>query len=212
MRSRNGVLLAAVCVSFVSTALAASSVERIRNEKVVVTEETLPAGESEGAVDRLPSMVVYMSGGAVEIAKAEGGARKVKVKEGQTDFQAAGMGTLKNAGNAELHFVRIDFLTSGKEETWGMTGLSPNYVMLLENKYARAYDIKIPAQTYEPRHTHHDRVVVSLSGAQLEHILPDGTIQPSTLKTGEVVWRPAATHVGHNLGHTNLWVIAVEPK
>jgi hypothetical protein len=111
-----------------------------------------------------------------------------------------------------LRFVRIDFLTAGKEETWGMLGLSPHYVMLLENKYGRAYDIKIPAQTFEPKHTHHDRVVVCLSGAELEHILPDGTIQPSTLKTGEVVWRPGATHVGHNLGRTNLWVIAVEPK
>lgn len=26
------------------------------------------------------------------------------------------------------------------------------------------------------------------------------------------VWRLGATHTGHNLGHTNLWVIAVEPK
>ena len=73
-------------------------------------------------------------------------------------------------------------------------------------------DIKIPAQTKEPQHTHKDRVVVSLSGAELEHILPDGTLQPSTLKTGEVVWRLGGTHVGHNIGHTNLWVIAVEPK
>jgi hypothetical protein len=55
-------------------------------------------------------------------------------------------------------------------------------------------------------------VVVSLSGAELEHILPDGTKQPSTLKTGEVVWRLGATHIGHNLGHTDLWVIAIEPK
>ena len=103
-------------------------------------------------------------------------------------------------------------LSAGTPDTWGMTGLSPNYVMLLENQYARAYDIKIPAQTFEPQHTHHDRVVVSLSGAELEHILPDKTIQPSTLKTGEVVWRLGATHIGHNLGQTNLWVIAVEPK
>jgi hypothetical protein len=53
---------------------------------------------------------------------------------------------------------------------------------------------------------------VCLSGAELEHILPDGTHQPSTLETGEIVWRLGATHVGHNLGTTDLWVIAVEPK
>jgi hypothetical protein len=54
--------------------------------------------------------------------------------------------------------------------------------------------------------------VVCLSGAQLEHILPDGEKQPSTLETGEVVWRLGATHIGHNMGRTDLWVIAIEPK
>ena len=103
-------------------------------------------------------------------------------------------------------------MTAGSHETWGTTGLSPHYVLLVENQYGRAYDIKIPQQTREPQHTHKDRVVVSLSGAQLEHILPDGKLQPSTLKTGEVVWRLGGTHIGHNLGQTNLWVIAVEPK
>jgi len=55
-------------------------------------------------------------------------------------------------------------------------------------------------------------VVVCLSGAQLEHVLPDGSIQPSTLKTDEVTWRPAQTHKGHNIGDTPLWVVAIEPK
>jgi quercetin dioxygenase-like cupin family protein len=93
-----------------------------------------------------------------------------------------------------------------------MTGLPPNYKILVENRYARAYDIRIPAHSYEQRHTHHDRVVICLAGATLEHILPNGQKQPSTLKTGEIVWRPSATHVGHNLGSTELWVIVVEPK
>ena len=95
-----------------------------------------------------------------------------------------------------------------------MTGLSPNYKILVENRYARAYDIRIPAGTYRGRSipASLDRVVVSLSGAELEHISPDGTKQPSTLKTGDVVWRLGATHTGHNMGHTDLWVIAVEPK
>jgi hypothetical protein len=108
--------------------------------------------------------------------------------------------------------VRVEFLTAGIDETWGMTGLSPNYKPILENQFARAYNIKIPAQTFEPQHTHHDRVVVCLSGAKLEHILPNGEKQPSTLKTGEVVWRLGATHIGHNMDRTDLWVIAIEPK
>jgi hypothetical protein len=197
----------------VPAAFGASSVERIRNEKVVVMEDTLAPGESEVLSTRPPTLMVYMANGVAEFetpdGKADGGGA---VKEGQTVFLPQFTGTIRNAGTIPLRFARVVFLGVGSAETWGMTGLSPNYKMLVENQYARVYDIKILAQTFEPQHTHHDRVVVCLSGAELEHILPDGTKQPSTLKTGEVVWRLGATHIGHNLGHTDLWVIAIEPK
>jgi hypothetical protein len=210
MRVQSLIAIAAVCVVCVPAAFGISSVERIRNDKVAVFEETLGPGESEVLSAQPPHLLVYMADGVAEFeapdGKAHGGG---SVKAGQTVFQP---GTIRNGGTTPLHFVRVVFLGAGSGETWGMTGLSPNYTMLMENRCARVYDIKIPAQTFEPQHTHHDRVVVSLSGAELEHILPDGTMQPSTLKTGEVVWRLGATHIGHNLGHTDLWVIAIEPK
>jgi hypothetical protein len=212
MRVLSWAAVVAVCAACVPAAFGASSVERIRNDKVVVMEDTLAPGEQEPMPARLPSIVVYMSDGTLEVTPAEGRARREEVKTGETVFVEAQAASVKNAGDAPLDFARVEFLGAGSAEMWGMTGLSPNYKVLVENQYARAYDIKIPAQTFEPQHTHHDRVVVSLSGAELEHILPDGTKQPSTLKTGEVVWRLGATHIGHNLGHTDLWVIAIEPK
>jgi len=135
-----------------------------------------------------------------------------RVAKGQVESRPAGATPTKNDGSRPLHFIRIEFLTHGNDEKWGMAGLANTYKVLHEDPYARTYDIRIPAGAYEPQHTHHDRVVVCLSGAELEHILPDGTHQPSTLKTGEIAWRLGATHVGHNLGTTDLWVIAVEPK
>jgi hypothetical protein len=194
------------------TALSATNVEKIRNQKVLVTEETLAPGEKATFADALPSILVYLEGNSAEITKAGGGIQRDLITRGETVFEPTDARTIKNSGSSTLSFARIGFLTPGDPEMWGMSGLSPNYKMLIENRFARAYDIKIPAQTFEPQHTHHDRVVVSLSGAELEHILPDGTKQPSTLKTGEIVWRLGATHVGHNMGHTDLWVIAIEPK
>jgi hypothetical protein len=205
-------LTIALLFACIPVAHAATTMEKIRNEKVVVTEVTLAPGESEALPDKLPSMVVYMTDGVAEVVPDQGKRHKDPVKEGQTVYQSAAPGILRNAGVSPLHFARIQFLTAGKPDTWGMTGLAPGYVVLLENRYARAYDIRIPSHAFEPQHTHHDRVVVALSGAELEHILPDGTHQPSALKTGEIGWRLAATHVGHNLGATDLWVIAVEPK
>ena len=189
--------LAAIAIA--TSAYASISVEKVNNDKVKAFEETLQPGEAEKLRGPLPSVIVYMSSGR-------------GVHEGETVFEPPDAAPLKNNGTAPLHFVRIYFLTPGGDETWGTSGLAPHYKMLFENQYVRAYDIKIPAQSREPQHSHHDRVVISLSGAQLEHILPDGTVQPSTLKTGEVVWRKGGTHIGHNMGETDLWVIAVEPK
>ena len=74
------------------------------------------------------------------------------------------------------------------------------------------YDIRIAAGTNEPQHTHQDRVVIGLSGAQLRHLLPDGSTVDSNLKTGEIAWRKGQTHIGENVGKTDLWAIAIEPK
>jgi len=199
MLNKSWVLGALAAITIGAGAHASTSVEKVNNDKVKAFDEMLEPGEAERLSDHLPSVVVYMSSGP-------------GVHEGETVFAPAGTAPLKNNGTAVLHFVRIYFLTPGGDETWGTTGLAPHYKMLFENQFARVYDIKIPAQSREPQHSHHDRVVISLSGAQLEHILPDGTVQPSTLKTGEVVWRKGGTHIGHNMGDTNLWVIAVEPK
>jgi hypothetical protein len=212
MRSFNSLAIVGSLLLAVPSTFAATSIERIANPKVHVTEESLAPGESEPMPARLPSAIVYMVAGTAEITPANGRPHKESVQEGETVPQPPTDGVIRNAGTTPLHFVRVEFLTSGSNETWGMTGLPPNYKILYEDHYCRAYDIRIESHTREPQHTHHDRVVVSLSGAQLEHILPSGQIQPSTLRTGEVVWRLGGTHIGHNLGNTDLWVIAIEPK
>lgn len=202
-------LIASLLLAIAPASLAATSVEKLRNDKVIVTECTLAPGDAEALPDTHPSILVSISGGTVTIGDK---ADPRTIAKGQTETLVANSQPIHNAGSAPLHYVRVDFLTPGTSETWGMTGLPPNYKMLHEDNYGRTYDIRIPPHGSEPQHTHHARVVVSLSGATLEHILPDGTHQPSTLKTGEIAWRPAATHIGHNLGDTPLWVIAVEPK
>jgi quercetin dioxygenase-like cupin family protein len=188
----------------------AAPVEKLRNEKVVSLAYALKPGESAPLSGR-PSVTVYFDNGMVEIT-APGQAASRSVKRGDSIFRSAGAGEIRNAGSADLTFVRTEFLTGGSPETWGSTGLSPNYKLLFENRYTRVYDIRIEAGRREPQHTHHARVVVCLSGAVLKHLMPDGREEPSTLKTGEVVFRPGATHIGVNLDKTDLWVIAIEPK
>ena len=192
--------------------LAAATTDDFGNSKVAVTEVKLAPGEHETVIGRHPSVVVYLSGSQAQIRFANGKVKRESIVRGEALQEPAAAGVLTNTGRVPLRLVRVEFLTAGGHETWGRTGLAPNYQMIFEDQFSRTYNIRVAAHATEPQHTHHDRVVVCLDGAQLEHILPDGSKQISTLKTGEVTWRPGQTHVGHNLGGTNLWVVAIEPK
>jgi len=184
----------------------------VRNDRVVVFDETIRPGETMTWNGDRPSEVVYFVDGSLEIAEGSGKPAHSSLHRGESVFETAKPRTVKNTGSADVRYARIEFLGNGLPETWGSAGLSPNYKLLFENQHTRVYEIRIPAGTKEPQHTHHDRVVVCLSGAQLKHLMPDGREEPSTLRTGEIVWRRGGTHIGQNLGRTDLWVIAVEPK
>ena len=191
---------------------AATLTEKVRNEKVRVVEQTLSPGETASLPGDRASVVVYLDAGSIETTLSQGKPRTETIKRGDTVFQPPQAGTVKNTGASALRIVWTEYVGKGGSATWGTAGLAPDYRLLFENQYCRVYDIRMVAGGSEPQHTHHDRVVVCLSGAELEHELPDGRKETSTLKTGEIVWRGGATHIGHNLGKTDLWVIAIEPK
>ncbi len=194
------------------TAWAVSRVEKVLNDKVLVVQESLAPGEAETLPVDHSGVTIYLDAGSVELAQVGGPPRAEVVTRGQSTFQPALAGTLKNVGSSVLRLVRIEYLGQGGRENWGTTGLAPHYALAFENQYGRVYDVRIAAGASEPLHSHHDRVVVCLSGAQLRHEMPDGRRETSTLETGEIAWRPGGTHVGHNVGQTDLWVIAIEPK
>jgi hypothetical protein len=203
------ILLAALLFA---TQLSAGDKEKFRNEKVTVTDIVLAPGEQEVVTSHFPSITVYSQAAVFETTRYGGKPSRISVAAGEAVYGPGDPRSVRNTTAAPLHYVRVDFLTAGSVDQWGTTGLAPHYRLLLENQYARVYDIRIPAHTNEPQHTHHDRVVICLSGARLRHLYPDGHSEPSTLSTGETVWRRGSTHIGQNLGDTDLWVIAVEPK
>ena len=186
---------------------------KVRNDKVLVSEQTLAPGETLSLPADQPAVLVYLDAGAVAVTPQQGEAAQGQtVRRGDAVYEPPPGARVMNIGPSPLRIVQTRFLGPGSSVIWGQTGLAPNYKVLFENQYARVYDIKIAAGVWEPQHTHHDRVVVCLSGAELEHILPDGRKENSSLTTDEIVWRRAATHVGHNRGKTDLWAIAIEPK
>jgi hypothetical protein len=209
---RSGVLLLLLSLLSGAGAWAGDQTEKVRNEKVRVVEQTLAPAEALSLTEGRAGVVILLDAGSIETAPARAENRTRTVKRGETVLLPPGTGGVKNTGISALRIVWTEYLGKGSSETWGVSGLAPHYRLLFEDRYGRVYDIQIPAGTSELLHSHHDRVVVCLSGAELMHEMPDGRKEASSLKTGDIAWRRAATHVGHNLGKTDLWVIAIEPK
>jgi quercetin dioxygenase-like cupin family protein len=211
MEIRKPYCILALTLLPVTAMLAAPPTEKIRNEKVRVVEQTLAPGETVLLPADRASVVVYLDDGSIEATAPAGKPQNSAVKRGDAVFEWH-TGIFKNAGSSPLRIVLTEFLGKGGSETWGTSGLATNYKLLFENPYGRVYDIKIAAGKTEPLHTHKDRIVICLSGAELEHEMPDGRRETATLKTGEIAWRRGVTHIGHNIGKTDLWAIAIEPK
>jgi hypothetical protein len=193
---------------FVLSPSANSQVARLSNEKVMVFEPVMAPGEI--LPGGRPAVVVFTAAGAIETMAPEG-SRRAEVKAGDAIFVEAGV-KVKDVGTTDLRFARIDFVGQGSTEQWGTAGISPRYKVLIENRYTRVYDIRIASGEKEPQHTHHDRVVICFSGAELRHLFPDGKTETSSMKTGEIAWRKGSTHVGENRGKTDFHAVAVEPK
>jgi hypothetical protein len=132
---------------FVAAAVScfADTTEVFRNEKVIVTEETLAPGEQETVAGEHPSVVVFLNSDGVAAKFADGTVKNAAVDRGEAMNEAAGRRIVTNTGHAPLKLVRVEFLTAGSDETWGMTGLAPNYEVLFEDQHSRTYDIRIAA-------------------------------------------------------------------
>src|SRR6185437_5216405 len=113
---------------------AANSVQKISNRRVIVSEGTLAPGEAASLPSARPSVFVYFAGDQVDVVPASGKDANEAIRRGETVFEPAGTKSLKNIGSSQVKYVRTEFLTSGKQETWGKTGLPSNYKILVENR------------------------------------------------------------------------------
>lgn len=198
--------------ALVSLAMATTRITMIRNDRVIAYEEIVHPAETESSSEGFANVTVFLSAGLIGIAPDSGKPVTRTVRLGEVIFRGPHDGKISAVGTDEIHFMRIEFCGKESKEMWGRAGIPPDYALLIENGFARVYEIRIPAGGGEPLHTHHDRVVVCLSGAQLRHLFPNGREENSTLKTWQCAWRLGQTHVGRNIGNSDFWAIAIEPK
>lgn len=212
MTPRSLLLTTALALASTASITHAQTVNKVTNDRVRVTEITLAPGTFDPRTEHRPAFDVFLDDATLAASRAGSPLHPLLVHRGDVLFDPAQSGPMRNDSAAAIRFVRVEFLNDGSSETWGTTGLPPNDKIALENRYARAYDILIAPHQREPQHSHRDRIVIILSGGRIEHTSPDGTKATETLTPDEIAWHTAVSHAGHNLGDTQLHILAIEPK
>src|ERR1017187_8810177 len=92
----------------VAGVLAVTHTEKVRNEKVLVVEQTLAPGETMSWPADHAGVTVYFDDGSIEVTPAQGSSRTETVQRGQAVFRPPQAETVKNAGSSALRVVRTD--------------------------------------------------------------------------------------------------------
>ncbi|MEZ5627673.1 MAG: hypothetical protein R3E34_09120 [Rhodocyclaceae bacterium] len=86
------------------------------------------------------------------------------------------------------------------------------YTVLLENAQVRVLEHRDAPGDITHLHHHPAFVLYALAPFKRKISLPDGTVIVRTFKAGDVLYSPAQTHIGENIGTTPTHVILVEMK
>lgn len=99
--------------------------------------------------------------------------------------------------------------TAGEDPT---TTDPDKYKAIMENDHVRVlrYHDAPGAKTHA--HHHPDSVLYALSSFRRRLSFPDGSTKEREFNAGDVMWIPAQTHIGENIGTTDTEVLLVEMK
>src|SRR5438045_2615797 len=80
--------------------------------------------------------------------------------------------------------------------------------VLFENAFVRVFDIRVPAGTFEPKHSHARGLTIALTDYDNEtKSFPDGRVNRGHSKSGDVRWAEPVTHEARNTGMKDQHVI-----
>ncbi|MCL4746192.1 MAG: hypothetical protein KJZ83_12365 [Burkholderiaceae bacterium] len=106
-----------------------------------------------------------------------------------------------------LSLVSISAFAQSPVETDG-----DKYKVILENAQVRVLEYKDMPNVKTHQHSHPAFVLYALTPFKRKIHLPDGKVLMREFKAGDVMYSPAQTHIGENVGNTPTHVIMVELK
>src|ERR1035438_257893 len=87
-----------------------------------------------------------------------------------------------------------------------------HYTVVSENEQVRILKVHYGPHEKSIMHSHPNAVAVFLTSSKARFTFPDGKTQDASVKAGDAVYTPAATHLPENMGSEGMDVIVVELK
>jgi hypothetical protein len=104
-------------------------------------------------------------------------------------------------------------VSPAQEELDSLKVCSKTQKLILENRFVRVIDDRIPVGVSEPKHRHPHGVTIALTDYDIESKpYPNGKVSKSHRKNGEVNWTEATVHEVHNVGTTDSHAVRIELK
>jgi hypothetical protein len=205
----------------VAACLSAQTPPTLENDQVrVLTVTDQPHVKHALHEHKLNRVMVYLDAGEQDIITQDGKKTTLKVKPGEVRWSpATGMHTSEVTSASPLHIIEIEVKKPADPAKTAASAqdplkLSPKvYKLEFENAQVRVMRVRFPAHEAVPEHEHLlNRVVVYLTDQDSKLTTPDGKVEESKHKAGQVSLGGPTKHKEENVLDTPVEVIVVEFK
>jgi quercetin dioxygenase-like cupin family protein len=169
---------------------------------------------------KLNRVMVYLNAGEQDIITQDGRQTTLNFKPGDVKWSpASGLHTSEVTSGSPVNIVEVEVKKPGDPSKSAATALDPLklspavYKLEFENDQVRVMRVKFPPHGSVPEHEHAlNRVVVYLTDQDSKLTTPDGKVEESKHKAGQVSWGGPTRHKEENVLDTPVEVIVVEFK
>jgi quercetin dioxygenase-like cupin family protein len=205
----------------VAACLLAQTPPTLENDQVRVLSVTdQPHAKTAPHEHKLNRVMVYLTPGAQEIITQDGKKANPTFKAGEVKWSpATGTHTSEVVSASPVSIIELEVKKPGNPSKTATTALDPLkvspkvYKLEFENDQVRVMRVKFAPHQAVPEHQHMlNRAVIYLTDQHSKMTLPDGKVEDSQHKAGQVSWGGPATHKEQNVLDTPVEVIVVEFK
>jgi quercetin dioxygenase-like cupin family protein len=205
----------------VAACLLAQTPPTLENDQVrVLTVTDQPHVKHALHEHKLNRVMIYLSAGEQEIIPQGGKKTTTKLKPGDVKWSPAiGMHTSEVVSDAPVKIIEVEVKKPGDPSKIATTALDPVklspkvYKVEFENSQVRVVRVHFAPHQTVPTHEHMlNRVVVYLTDQHSKLTSPDGKVEDSQHKAGEVSGGGPTKHQEQNVLDTPVEAIMVEFK